>query len=145
MQPDLFAHRTALFYTPTENLPEEFVGSGTLDVTLSVPTLDYLEYQELHGYSSPRLWVDQGQRQTWKIRWTPIWPAHITFTRFDIVRLRDDHYVMGTKALLDALKVKTTAQYCAPRCRSAVDRWAAQTHLMLSAKTATFSMKHAEK
>jgi hypothetical protein len=110
MQPDLFAHRAALFYTPTENLPEEFVGSGILDITLSLPTPDYLEYQELRGYSSPQLWVDQLQRQTWKIRWTPIWAAHIIFTRFDIVRLRDDHYVMGTKALLDALKVKTTGR-----------------------------------
>ena len=56
MQPDLFVHRAVLFYTPTENLPEEFVGSGILDITLSLPTPDYLEYQELRGYSSPRLW-----------------------------------------------------------------------------------------
>jgi hypothetical protein len=43
MQSDLFVHRAALFYTPTENLPEELVVSGILDITLSLPTPDYLD------------------------------------------------------------------------------------------------------
>ncbi len=39
--PDLFRNRTALFYTPTENVPAAFVGQGNLEITLPIafPTM----------------------------------------------------------------------------------------------------------
>ena len=62
-QPDLFAHRSALYFTPTENIPTEYVGSGALNITLPIPTPDYTDYRELNSYRSPKLWVDLIQRQ----------------------------------------------------------------------------------
>jgi len=109
-QPHLFAHRGALFYTPTENLPHEYVGSGTLDVRLTVPTPDYLELQELRGYAIPRVWVDLLQRATQRIRWSPVHRAKVVFTRYDQYLLRDDHLAIGMKALRDALKATTTGR-----------------------------------
>jgi hypothetical protein len=35
-QEHLFAHRSALFYTPTENIPVDYIGSGPLDIMLPV-------------------------------------------------------------------------------------------------------------
>jgi hypothetical protein len=52
-QEHLFAHRSALFYTPTQHIPEEFVGGGNLDVTLPVVTPDHTD--ENRAYWSPRL------------------------------------------------------------------------------------------
>lgn len=109
-QPGLFWHRAALFLTPTDSIPSQFVGNGPLNVTLPMPTPDYLEVQELQGYSTPRLWTDMLQRQTGKIRWHPMRPAKVVFTRFDAEPLRSDHYVIGTKALADALKYRTTGR-----------------------------------
>jgi hypothetical protein len=38
-QEHLFAHRSALFYTPTENIPIDYIGSGPLDIMLPVARL----------------------------------------------------------------------------------------------------------
>jgi hypothetical protein len=59
---------------------------------------------------SPRLWVDVMQRQTGKIRWTPISPANVTLVRYDYFIIRSDHLAIGMKGLLDALKVRTTGR-----------------------------------
>lgn len=109
-QGDLFGHRAALFLTPTCNIPEEYIGRGPLDVRLPITTPDYLEAIEVRSYAIPRLWVDLLQRATGKIRWAPTHPARVTITRYDTVKLRSVHLVMGMKALLDALKVCTTGR-----------------------------------
>ena len=109
-QPSLFDHRAALFLTPTAHIPVEHVGNGSLDVRLPIPTPDYLEAIEIRSYSIPRMWVDLIQRATGKVRWTAIRPARVVITRYDPVRLRDDHLVMGMKAIIDALKFQTTGR-----------------------------------
>jgi hypothetical protein len=109
-QSNLFTHRSALFYTPSENIPKTEIGSGELDIKIPIPTPDYTDFWELKAYKSPRLWVDLIQRQTFKIRWVPIFPAKIIITRFDAWKIRPDHLPLGTKALIDALKVKTTGR-----------------------------------
>ena len=106
-QAHLFAHRAALFYTPTESIPSSFIGSGMLDTRLPVPTPDATEFGEIKAYAIPRFWVDLIQRQTQRIRWTPISRARVVFTRYDCFTIREDHLAMGSKALLDALKVQT--------------------------------------
>lgn len=109
-QSDLFAHRAALYYTHAANIPDEWIGRGDLDVRLTVPTPDYLEFQEVRSYAIPRLWVDLLQRATHRIRWAPVRPAYVIFTRFDCNLLRDDHLAIGMKALRDALKASTTGR-----------------------------------
>ena len=109
-QEHLFAHRSALFYTPTQNIPLEFIGAGPLDIILPVPPPDYTEYFELRAYRIPRFWVDLIQRQTYKLRCQPISPACVVFTRYDYFAIRSDHLAIGTKAILDALKVRTTGR-----------------------------------
>ncbi len=109
-QEHLFAHRSALFYTPTENIPPEYVGSGSLDITLPVAPPDYTEFFEIRAHQIPRFWVDLIQRQTQKLRWKPISPAKVTFVRSDNFLIRPDHLAIGTKALLDALKVRTSGR-----------------------------------
>lgn len=109
-QDHLFAHRSALFYTSTDNIPRSFVGAGPLDIKLPIPTPDYAEFFELKAYSFPRFWVDLIQRQTHKIRWRPIARARAVFTRYDYFAIRWDHLVTGAKALEDALKVGTTGR-----------------------------------
>lgn len=109
-QDDLFSHRCALIYTPTNNLPKDVVGVGNIDITLPIVTPDYLEVREIKCYASPRLWMDLIQRTSGFIRWTPIEKARVIITRRDFRRLRDDHYVIGAKALRDALKYKTTGR-----------------------------------
>jgi hypothetical protein len=109
-QKDIFWHRAALFYTPTANVPSDHVGSGVLDVTLPLVTPDYTDVFEISAYRNPRLWVDLLQRYTGKLRWKPIFPACVTFIRYDSVRIRDDHIRIGMKALADALKVKTAGR-----------------------------------
>ena len=106
-QPKLFDHRAALYMTPTESLPNEVIGAGELDVRLPIPTPDYLEVREVRGYSTPRLWVDLLQRATGKIRWSFLKPARVILSRSDPERLRPAHLAIGTKPLLDALKVGT--------------------------------------
>ena len=106
----LFAHRCALFYTPTKNIPNEFIGSGPLDITLPVASPDYTDVWEIRAYRSPRLWVDLIQRQTGKLRWKPMLPASVTFVRYDCYTIRSDHFAAGIKGLLDALKVRTSGR-----------------------------------
>src|SRR5690242_15490123 len=104
-QEQLFGHRSALFYTPTENIPAEYVGSGPLDIVLPVATPDWTDFSEIRAYLSPRLWVDLIQWQTGKLRWHPISPARVILTRHDCFLIRPDHLYAGVKGLLDALKV----------------------------------------
>ena len=106
----LFAERSALSFTPTENLPKHVVGTGRLDVFLPVCTPDFYECFFIRSYMSPRLWVDLLQRHTGFIRWTPASRAAVTITRCDTSVIRDDHFIAGTKALLDALKVQTSGR-----------------------------------
>jgi hypothetical protein len=109
-QEHLFAHRSALFYTPTENIPPSYVGRGVLDVTLPVVAPDYIGLWENTAYGSPRLWVDLLQRHTGRLRWRPMLPAELTFVRYDYFMIRSDHAAIATKGLLDALKVRTTGR-----------------------------------
>lgn len=109
-QEHLFAHRSAIFYTPTENIPESYVGCGDLDITLPVVTPDYTDLWENRAYRSPRFWVDVLQRQTGKLRWRPMSPARIVLVRYDYFTIRSDHVAIGMKGLVDALKVRTTGR-----------------------------------
>jgi hypothetical protein len=77
---------------------------------LPVPPPDWTDFSEIPAYRSPRLWVDLIQRQTRKLRWRPISPARVTFTRYDHFTIRIDHLAAGVKGLLDALKVRTTGR-----------------------------------
>jgi hypothetical protein len=110
LQLDLFAHRAALFYTPTTSIPQKFVGSGPLDITIPIVTADYTEAIELRPPTSPRFWVDLIQRQTMKLRWQPIPKALVRFTRYDYYKIRNDHFISGIKALLDAFKERTSGR-----------------------------------
>jgi len=109
-QEHLFAHRSALFYTPTRNIPAQHVGSGPLDVTLPIATPDYTGLWEIRALGSPRFWVDLIQRHTGKLRWKPMFPARIIFRRYDYFTIRTDHLAIGMKGLVDALKVRTTGR-----------------------------------
>jgi|SRR5271165_2193649 len=109
-QEHLFAHRSALFYTPTENIPLDYIGSGPLDIVLPVAPPDWTDSFEIPAYRSPRFWVDLIQRQTGKLRWRPISPARVIFTRYDCFLIRTDHLCAGVKGLEDALKVRTTGR-----------------------------------
>jgi len=106
---NLFSQRCALFYTPTKCIPSKWIGQGPLDVTLPIPTPSYYEFFELRAYRTPRLWVDLLQRATGKIRWKPIVPARLKIVRYDYIK-QPYHVIVGAKALLDALKVKTTGR-----------------------------------
>lgn len=107
---DLFRNRTALFYTPTEQIPPGWIGEGKLDVTLPIASPTIFEWAEILAYRVPRLWVDLMQRVTGKIRWRPMVPAKVTLIRYDSTTYGISN-VMGTKSLLDALKVRTTGRY----------------------------------
>lgn len=107
---DLFEQRNALFYTPSQNLPPRWIGAGTLSVKLPIVTPTYYEYLELRHQQYPRFWVDLLQRATGKLRWQPMNPAHVFFRRHDTKRVRDDIALAGIKALLDALKVRTSGR-----------------------------------
>jgi hypothetical protein len=109
-QDDLFRHRAALFLTPTKNIPSIWVGKGFLDIRLSILTPDFIEFQEIRSYAIPRFWVDLIQQATRLIRWTPLEKAHVRIIRYDQVKLRDDHFRIGTKALVDSLKFKTSGR-----------------------------------
>lgn len=106
---NLFAARCALFYTPTESIPSKWIGEGSLDVILPIPTPSYYEFHELRGYQTPRLWVDLLQRATGKIRWRPNIPARLQIVRYDYIEL-PYHSIVGAKALIDALKVQTVGR-----------------------------------
>ncbi|MBI3944995.1 MAG: hypothetical protein HY321_03685 [Armatimonadetes bacterium] len=109
-QEDLFLERSALFFTPTAHVPREWIGAGVLDVTLPIPSPSHDELDSLYGYRTPRLWVDLLQRVTWKLRWTPMHPARVTYTRYDCTLLPDHWIIGGTKAITDALKVRTAGR-----------------------------------
>jgi hypothetical protein len=109
-QEHLFAYRSALFYTPTKNIPVEHVGSGPLDIILPVVSPDYTDYCEIPAYRNPRFWVDLIQRQTGKLRWHPTSQARVIFVRYDCFSIRPDHFARGIKGLLDALKVRATGR-----------------------------------
>ena len=107
---DLFRDRGALIFTPTDQIPNAWVGRGELLVRLPIVTPTYDEAFETRAYMSPRLWLDLIQRQTGKLRWTPLRPVNVHFHRFDVQSFRDDIAVSGIKALLDALKVRTSGR-----------------------------------
>lgn len=109
-QDNLFAHRAALFYTPTSSIPEELVGSGPLQIFIPLVTPDWTEAIELRSPRSPRFWVDQVQRQTMMLRWKPFETADVVIIRYDYYKIRHDHLVAGIKALLDAFKFSSTGR-----------------------------------
>jgi hypothetical protein len=108
--PDLFERRAALFYTPTAQIPVQFIGSGTLEARLPIPFPNLFALQEIRGYQSPRMWVDLIQRATGKLRWTPIIPAFVTLILYDSWFCNDVNTLPGAKALIDALKATTTGR-----------------------------------
>ena len=107
-QANLFEERSALIYTPTEHLSSAWIGSGPLDITLPIVIPSYYEFMQIRAYQSPRLWLDLLQRATGKIRWTTIFPAQLRIIRYDTTQL--SYAEVGAKALVDALKVKTTGR-----------------------------------
>lgn len=106
---NLFRQRTALFYTPTENLPRPLLGEGKLDVVVPIAFPTLFDLQENMAYRVPRLWVDLLQRATGKLRWKPMIPAKVTLIRYDSTYYSGIN-VLGEKALLDALKCCTTGR-----------------------------------
>jgi len=104
---DLFSERSALLFTPTRQLPPNYIGSGSIDIFLPLCSPDYYEFESIAGYRSPRLWLDLIQKATGKIRWNPLTKAMVRFTRIDTAHIRDDHAILGMKALRDALKFNT--------------------------------------
>lgn len=106
----LFKERAALVYTPTAHFPASHVGSGELSIFIPVCTPDFFESLFIRTYSSPRFWLDQIQQHSGMLRWTPVCPAKVSFTRHDTYQIRSDHFIAGTKGLMDALKVKTTGR-----------------------------------
>ncbi len=102
---DLFHHRAALFFTPTENIPGFFIGSGILDITLLLPIPNWTTRTNNWAYRIPRLWVDLIQQATGKIRWIPMNPARVTVIAYGEISKLD--MVVGAKALIDSLKVST--------------------------------------
>lgn len=77
---------------------------------LPVVSPDYTDFSEIRAYGSPRFWVDLIQRQTGKLRWTPVSSACIMFTRYDCFVIRPDHFATGINGLLDALKLRTNGR-----------------------------------
>jgi hypothetical protein len=105
---DLFAHRAALFFTPTANIPAAFIGEGVLNVRLPLASPTVYEFDEIPGLRSPRLWVELLQRNTRKLRWRPFGKSRVSLVCFDSHRWGPNR--TGHKALLDALKVQTTGR-----------------------------------
>jgi hypothetical protein len=105
--PDLFRERAELFYTPTDNLPRQWIGEAQFDVTLPVVCPTFVECLEIRWYQTPRFWVDLLQRATGKLRWRPMSPVEVQIIRYDSVEVGYGEGISGAKALLDALKVKT--------------------------------------
>ena len=110
-EPDLFEERSALFYTPTENIPSRWIGEGPLDLTLPVATpSSFVEMRELYWHETPRFWVDLMQRATGKLRWRPVRSVRLTIVRYDSTTLPVHTGIAGCKSLIDALKVRTTGR-----------------------------------
>lgn len=106
---DLWEQRAALFLTPTSEIPDKFVGTGVLRVTLPIVTPTLEEWWHIPGYHNTRMWVDLLQRATGKIRWRPTDPVTITTTRRD-TELPRYGVLAGGKALTDAYKVSSTGR-----------------------------------
>lgn len=109
-QVNLFQERSALIYTPTENIPPDWVGFGTLNITIPIPTPSYYDFIEIKAYQSPRLWIDLIQRASGKIRWKTFFPAVLRIIRYDVIKISDNIGIAGCKSLIDALKYKTTGR-----------------------------------
>ena len=107
---DIFRDRTSLFFTPTENMPPQYVGEGRLDVVLPLASPTAYEYGTNPAFRVPRLWVDLLQRATGKLRWTPMSPAKITIVRYDTSGYDLWSVMTGAKALIDALIVKAAGR-----------------------------------
>lgn len=105
---DLFAHRAALLFTPTDRLPARLVGEGPLHVRLPFPPPTIYEFAQIPGLRSPRLWVELFQRATGKLRWRPMQRARVEFVCVDTHRWGPNR--IGHKALLDALKRVSTGR-----------------------------------
>ena len=107
---DLFKERTGLFFTPTANIPVEWVGEGRLDVVLPLASPTLYEWESNPAFRVPRLWVDLLQRVTGKLRWTPISPAKVTIVRYDTSAYDLLAVGAGAKALVDALIVRAAGR-----------------------------------
>ena len=103
---NLFRDRTALYFTPTADIPSEWVGNGRLDVVLPLAAPTAYDYGTNLAYRVPKLWVDMLQRATGKLRWLPISHPKVTIVRYDTNYF--DHFavVAGAKAVMDAVIVK---------------------------------------
>ena len=106
----IFRDRTSLFFTPTKNIPPQWVGEGRLDVVLPLASPTAYEYGTNPAFRVPRLWVDLLQRATGKLRWTPMSPAKITIVRYDTSGYDLRSVMTGAKALIDALIVKAAGR-----------------------------------
>ena len=107
---DLFRDRVALFFTPTENIPPEFIGEGRLDVTVPLATPTLYDWIGNPAYRVPRLWVDFIQKATGKLRWRPMSPSKVTVVRYDICAYELSAIATGAKAVIDALIVKASGR-----------------------------------
>lgn len=107
---DLFRERTGLFFTPTANIPSEWVGEGRLDVVLPLASPTLYEWDTNPAFRVPRLWVDLLQRTTGKLRWTPVSPAKVTIVRYDTNAHNHIVAAAGAKAVLDALVDRRTGR-----------------------------------
>ena len=107
---DLFSIRTGLFFTPTANIPSQWVGEGRLDVVLPLASPTTYEWASNPAYRVPRLWVDLLQRATGKLRWKPVSPAKVTIVRYDTSAYNLMAVHTGAKALVDALIVKAAGR-----------------------------------
>lgn len=107
---NLFEQRSSLFLTPTSNIPEEFIGSGILDIDISLSLPNYMDVMEIKAYRSTRLWVDIIQRATNKIRWQPINPAKVTIFSYNNHYIRASDAGICSKALIDALKESSSGR-----------------------------------
>ena len=107
---DIFRDRTSLFFTPTGNIPPQWVGEGRLDVVLPLASPTAYEYGTNPAFRVPRLWVDLLQKATGKLRWTPMSSAKITIVRYDTSGYDLWSVMTGAKALIDALIVKAAGR-----------------------------------
>ncbi len=107
---DLFRERTGLFFTPTGNIPAEWVGENRLDVVLPLASPTRYEWESNPAFRVPRLWVDLLQRATGRLRWTPISPAKVTIVRYDTSTYDIWAVHAGAKALVDALIEKAAGR-----------------------------------
>ena len=107
---NLFRDRTALFFTPTENIPSEWIGTGPLDIFIPLASPTLYEWYSNPAFKVPRLWVDLIQRATGKIRWEPLSPSKVTLVRYDTSVCDLHAFSGGAKALIDALIVKTAGR-----------------------------------